>query len=88
MTVKEAIKLINYGMPYEIDDIYSEKICHRSYVNTDKHLEKYLDKEVASTPFYATTRVKVEGEVVTWTTVMVIRMEDNDSYKKKLLMIV
>lgn len=52
MTVGEAIKLLGYGTAYEIKGAYSGKVYH-TYLNSSKHLDKYADREVSDSPFYA-----------------------------------
>jgi hypothetical protein len=58
MTVNEAIKLLSYGTSYEIKGAYSGKIYHRSYINSNKNLDKYANMEVIDAPFYADMRIR------------------------------
>lgn len=63
MTVKEAVSLLSYGTAYEIQGAYSGKIYHRSYINSNKNLDKYADREVTDSPFYTT--LKLRGDTTT-----------------------
>ena len=52
MKVRDAIDLLAYGQAFYIKGAYSGKIYHKSYENKHEHLEKYLDEEVVSDPFF------------------------------------
>ena len=52
MKVRDAIDLLVYGQAFYIKGAYSGKIYHKSYENKHEHLEKYLDEEVTSDPFF------------------------------------
>ena len=52
MKVREAVDLLAYGQAFYLKGTYSGKTYHKSYENKHEHLEKYLDEEVASTPFF------------------------------------
>lgn len=81
MTVSEAIKMLQ-GTPYEIKGAYSGKVYHRSYTNSSKNLDKYVDREVTDTPFYADMRIR-GSEANHWCmAVIVIWMYDYELFKK------
>ena len=58
MTVKEAINLLSYGTAYEIKGAYSGRIYHRSYTNSSKNLDKYAERKVTDSPFYAVLKMR------------------------------
>lgn len=76
MTVKEIIKLFRYGQAYEIRGTYSGKTYHKSYINTQKNLDKYADREVADTPLYTDMRIRGSDASHWCTSVIVIWMHD------------
>ena len=78
MTVNDIIKLFSYGQAYEIRGAYSGKIYHKSYVNSKKNLEKYLDREVSDTPLYTDMRIRGTDTNHWCISVMVIWMSDYD----------
>lgn len=79
MTVKEAINLLSYGTAYEIRGANSGKIYHRSYVNSSKNLDKYVDKEVVDTPFYMTLAIRGATAANEWCIAVIgIWMHDYD----------
>ena len=81
MTVAEAIKMLQ-GTPYEIKGAYSGKVYHRSYTNSSKNLDKYVDREVTDTPFYADMRIR-GSETNHWCmAVIVIWMHDYELFEK------
>lgn len=83
MTVKEAIELIGYGTAYEIQGAYSGKIYHRSYVNSSKNLDKYINRKTTDSPFYVTMAIK--GNVTNRWCIPVIGiwMSDYDLVKER-----
>lgn len=62
MTVREAIDQLSCGTAYEIKGAYSGKVYHRSYINSSKNLDKYVDQKVTETPYY--TRMVMRGEEI------------------------
>lgn len=78
MTVKDAIKMMSYGTCYEIRGAYSGKVYHRSYSNNSKNLEKYYDRELSDTPFYADVRIRGTESNHWCIAVIVIWMFDYD----------
>ena len=52
MTVREAINLFAYGEQFYLKGAYSGKVYHKSYENKQEHLEKFLDEQVSSSPFF------------------------------------
>ena len=53
MKVRDAVDLLVYGQAFYIKGTHNGKIYHKSYENKREHLEKYLDEEVPSDPFFA-----------------------------------
>ena len=53
MKVKDAVKMLRYAEKYYLIGAHKGKIYHRSWVNQDKHIEKFLDEEVYDNPFFA-----------------------------------
>lgn len=83
MKVKDIIGMFSYGQPFEIRGAYSGKTYHKSYVNGEKNLQKYLDREVNDTPIYSDMRVR-GSDTNHWSiSVIVIWMHDYDTYKQK-----
>lgn len=82
MTVKEAIKLFSSGTAYEIKGAYSGKIYHKSYLNSSKNLDKYADREVTDSPFYADMRLRGSDSNHWCIPVIVIWMHDYDLCRK------
>lgn len=82
MTVKEAIKLFSYGTAYEIKGAYSGKTYHKSYLNSSKNLDKYADREVTDSPFYADMILKGSDSNRWCVPVIVIWMSDYDLCRK------
>lgn len=82
MTVKEAIKLFGYGTVYEIKGAYSGKIYHKSYLNGSKNLDKYADREVTDSPFYADMILRGSDGSRWCTPIIVIWMYDYDLCRK------
>ena len=73
MTVSVIIELFAYGQDYEIRGAYSGKLYHKSYVNSKKNLEKYLNREVPPAPIYSDMRM--HSDTNHWcTSIMVIYM--------------
>lgn len=82
MTVKEAIKLFSYGTVYEIKGAYSGKTYYKSYLNSSKTLDKYADREVTDSPFYADMRLRGSDSNHWCIPVIVIWMHDYDLCRK------
>lgn len=83
MTVKDIIGMFSYGQPFEIRGAYSGKTYHKSYVNGDKNLQKYLDREVDNTPIYSDMRVR-GSDTNHWSiSVIVVWMYDYDMCKQR-----
>lgn len=82
MTVKEAIKLFSYGTAYEIQGAYSGKTYYKSYLNSSKKLDKYADREVTDSPFYADMRLRGSDSNHWCIPVIVIWMYDYDLCRK------
>lgn len=62
MTVKAAVKLLQYGTDFEVKGAYSGKIYHSTRRNKRENLEKYLEKEVTDEPYYAKLTVDKDLE--------------------------
>ena len=82
MKVSEAIKLLAYGVSYEIRGAYSGKIYHKSYMNSSKNLDKYANREVTDKPFYADMRLRGSDNNHWCTPIVVIWMHDYDLCRK------
>ena len=83
MKVKDIIGMFSYGQPFEIRGAYSGKTYHKSYVNSEKNLQKYLDMEVNNTPIYSDMRVR-GSDTNHWSiSVIVIWMHDYDMCKQR-----
>ena len=83
MKVKDIIGMFSYGQPFEIRGAYSGKTYHKSYVNGEKNLQKYLDREVNNTPIYSDMRVR-GSDTNHWSiSVIVIWMHDYDMCKQR-----
>ena len=78
MTVKDIIELLAYGQLYEIRGAYSGKTYHKSYVNSKKNLEKYIDRKVPDTPLYTDMRIRGSDANHWCVSVIVIWMSDYD----------
>lgn len=83
MTVKDIIGMLSYGQPFEIRGACSGKIYHKSYVNSAKNLQKYLDKEVNDTPIYSDMRIRGSDTNHWCMSVIVIWMHDYDMCKQR-----
>lgn len=83
MKVKDIIKLFSYGQAFEIRGAYSGKTYHKSYINSNKSLEKYLDREVLDTPLYTGMRMRGTDTNHWCISVIVVWMSDYDLCKKK-----
>lgn len=83
MKVSEAIKLLAYGVSYEIRGAYSGKIYHKSYMNSSKNLDKYAHMEVVDEPFYTDMRLRGSDANHWCIPVIVIWMSDYCLCKKK-----
>lgn len=83
MSVKEAIKMLGYGSSYEIRGSYSGKTYHKSYINSSKNLDKYIDREVTETPFYTDIRMRGIEDNHWCIAVIVIWMHDYDICHKQ-----
>lgn len=82
MTVEEAIKLLTYGTAYEIKGAYSGKIYHKSYINSNKNLGKYVNREVIGEPIGTDMRLR-GSDCNHWCfPVIVIWMDDYDLCRK------
>ena len=82
MTIKDAVDMLSYGTPYEIKGAYSGKVYHKSYINSNKNFEKYVNKEVVDTPFYVDLRLR-GADTNSWCiAVVVIWMCDYDDVSK------
>lgn len=81
MKVKDAIELFAYGTAYEIKGAYSGKIYHKSYMNSSKNLDKYVDRKVIDKPFYADMRLRGSDSNHWCIPVIVIWMHDYDLCK-------
>ena len=82
MKVKDIISMLSYGQPFEICGAYSGKTYHKSYVNSKKNLEKYLDREVTDTPIYSDMRIKGADTNHWCLSVIVLWMHDYDICKQ------
>lgn len=78
MTVKEVINLFTYNTAFEIKGAYSGKVYHKSYVNSNKNLEKYVDREVTDNPIYTDMRMRGSDTNHWCISVIVIWMYDYD----------
>ena len=76
MKVKDIINLLSYGQNYELKGAYSGKTYHKSYINNNKHLEKYLDREATDTPLYSDMRIRGADTNHWCDSVIVIWMDD------------
>jgi len=83
MSVREAIELLSYSTAYEIRGAYSGKIYHRSYVNSSKNLDKYVDREVTESPFYTHLAMRGSNNNEWCSSVVGIWMYDYDLVKSK-----
>lgn len=83
MTVKDIIGMFSYGQPFEIRGAYSGKTYHKSYVNGEKNLQKYLDREVNNTPIYSDMRVRGTDTNHWCISVIVVWMHDYDTCKQR-----
>ena len=82
MKVKDIIGMFSYGQSFEIRGAYSGKTYHKSYLNNERNLQKYLDKRVNDTPIYSDMRIKGD-EMNHWCmSVIVIWMQDYDMCKQ------
>lgn len=52
MKVREALSMLAYGEAFYLKGAYSGKVYHKSYVNKQENLEKYLDEHVVDEPFF------------------------------------
>lgn len=83
MKVKDIIGMFSYGQSFEIRGAYSGKTYHKSYVNSNKNLEKYLDRYVADTSLYSDIRIKGSDTNRWCISVIVIWMHDYDMCKQR-----
>lgn len=82
MIVREAIKLFSFGTTYEIKGAYSGKTYYKSYLNSSKILDKYADREVTDSPFYADMKLKGSESNRWCIPIIVIWMYDYDLCRK------
>lgn len=82
MTVADILKLLSYGQAYEIKGAFSGKIYHRSYINSSKNLEKYLNREVCDAPIYTDMRIRGTDDNHWCMSVIGIWMHDYEEVKK------
>lgn len=83
MKVKDIISMFSYGQPFEIRGAYSGKTYHKSYVNCEKNLQKYLDMEVNNKPICSDMRIKGSDTNHWCISVIVIWMHDYDMCKQR-----
>lgn len=83
MKVKDIIGMLSYGQAFEIHGAHSGKVYHKSYLNSDKNLRKYLEREVTDTPIYSDMRIKGSDTNHWCISVIVIWMHDYDICKQR-----
>ena len=83
MKVKDIINMFRFGQSFEIHGAYSGQTYYKSYLNSEKNLQKYLDKEVIDTPIYSDIRIKGSDPSHWCVAVIVIWIYDYDMCKQR-----
>ena len=83
MKVKDITGILQYGQAFEIRGAYSGKVYHKSYLNSDKNLRKYLEREVTDTPIYSDMRTRGSDTNHWVISVIVVWMHDYNMSKQR-----
>lgn len=83
MKVKDITGILQYGQAFEIRGAYSGKTYHKSYLNNERNLQKYLDEEVAEKPIYSDMRIRGSDTNHWCISVIVVWMHDYNMCKQR-----